>query len=146
MAYKFECPCLLDLFLRPRRVKHDAYIAVFMKFLSKGTNWKWLRLLVSLKFYEAWNYWMFLIIPFSFAYTFFFWKSFTVYTLIIFNIFVLDNRSAKKSHLSWSARIDLLLIYCKRRFKDFMALSKPAFTCSKLTIETLEQGVKCVQI
>ena len=24
-------------------------------------------------------------------------------------------------------------------------LSQPAITCSKLTIETLEQGVKCVQ-
>ena len=29
---------------------------------------------------------------------------------------------------------------------DFVSLTKPAFTCSKLTIETLEQGVKYVQI
>ena len=27
----------------------------------------------------------------------------------------------------------------------FLASSQPAFTCSKLTIETLEQGVKYVQ-
>ena len=25
------------------------------------------------------------------------------------------------------------------------ALTQPAITCSKLTIETLEQGVKCIQ-
>ena len=30
-------------------------------------------------------------------------------------------------------------------FYDFMVLSQPAFTCSKLTIKTLEQGVKYVQ-
>ena len=28
---------------------------------------------------------------------------------------------------------------------DPMFISQPAVTCSKLTIETLEQGVKCVQ-
>ena len=35
------------------------------------------------------------------------------------------------------------------RVMPYMSLSKkktqPAFTCSKLTIETIEQGVKCVQ-
>ena len=30
-------------------------------------------------------------------------------------------------------------------FDDGIITSKPAFTCSKLTIETLEQGVKYVQ-
>ena len=29
--------------------------------------------------------------------------------------------------------------------KNILAVSQPAFTCSKLTIETLEQGVKYVQ-
>ena len=27
----------------------------------------------------------------------------------------------------------------------FLEITQPAFTCSKLTKETLEQGVKCVQ-
>ena len=33
----------------------------------------------------------------------------------------------------------------KPGFKDFEECTQPAITCSKLTVETLEQGVKYVQ-
>ena len=40
-----------------------------------------------------------------------------------------------------------LLLTLNRLYTSFrgLLLNKPAFTCSKLTIETLEQGVKYVQ-
>ena len=39
-----------------------------------------------------------------------------------------------------------LLINCANIFVSFdLMMSQPAITCSKLTIETLEQVVKCVQ-
>ena len=39
-----------------------------------------------------------------------------------------------------------ILITCLTSFDiDDTILTKPVITCSKLTIETLEQGVKCVQ-
>ena len=31
------------------------------------------------------------------------------------------------------------------KLQIYLVTTQPAFTCSKLTIETLEQGVKCVQ-
>ena len=38
------------------------------------------------------------------------------------------------------------VIECQLRYKSsIFDVSQPAFTCSKLTIETLEQGVKHVQ-
>ena len=38
-----------------------------------------------------------------------------------------------------------LKLKCEDSFTLFSQLTQPAFTCSKLTIETLEQGVKYVQ-
>ena len=65
-------------------------------------------------------------------------------------------------HSSEFLRKDIMLQKAFKRFKNFMVpfqlstfrfnflkatkpLPQPAFTCSKLTIETLEQGVKFVQ-
>ena len=40
----------------------------------------------------------------------------------------------------------LLWVLLKVLLRDFTKLSKSAFTCSKLTIQTLEQGVKHVKV
>ena len=50
-----------------------------------------------------------------------------------------------------SNNMDQIQYFClfqsiaKRRRHNELIISQPAFTCSKLTIETLEQGVKYVQ-
>ena len=40
---------------------------------------------------------------------------------------------------------EYLAMYKTKRKINIRKLSQPAFTCSKLTIETLEQGMKYVQ-
>ena len=49
-----------------------------------------------------------------------------------------------------SQLIDQFRVFLSSKYKKFLFLfrrdpSQPAFTCSKITIETLEQGVKYVQ-
>ena len=41
--------------------------------------------------------------------------------------------------------ISILSIKHKKKTKEMLSWSQPTFTCSKLTTETLEQGMKNVQ-
>ena len=42
-------------------------------------------------------------------------------------------------------KVCFILLFSARRIQETSAITQPAFTCSKLTIEILEQGVKYVQ-
>ena len=53
-----------------------------------------------------------------------------------FEVFQLEKTALKSLHEGK---------YRQSENEEFEALTQPAFTCSKLTIETLEQGVKYVQ-
>ena len=63
----------------------------------------------------------------------------------------IDKRSMKRKNWIWPTKFSehfLLemshLVTCSTSMK-WKVTSQPAFTCSKLTIETLEEGVKYVQ-
>ena len=50
-----------------------------------------------------------------------------------------------KRHVYYISNQKLVFVLCKTCLKFLKEDTQPAFTCSKLTIEALEQGVKYVQ-
>ena len=56
--------------------------------------------------------------------------------------------STKKSYIELLSRSNIVSIFSAKKIlylRVNLRLTQPAFTCSKLTVETLKQGVKYVQ-